>query len=403
MASVKEQTSLGLWLQSHEARALSAETAKPAGDQSSSSDGRTLLALLAACESLSSPSTALANAPTLATHEQKDLAVPYRQAQPSQEVVQHISSLKLHIWMDVNHLNDILTELTDSFMTLWGGMQVAHISELTLGEFVSHAFCHISPSLLVLHSSSPSLGLTHLQSLTLHFNIYGMHDMFRPKGCLAVLRLLTVLKSLIIKASEVDVNGERKKQQVPADLLLTSLPASIQSLSLHNFRDRWQGFGDLSGKPGLVSLDLTQSSCIFPKDPRDWTQLHQLKLNNSVVWLQQGQPFLFNALTQLTQLDLGDCYFATVSPGQIGNTHHHVYRNLQVPSSIASLNLCTRSIQVSFCHAAIAFSCTVACKSSRHSQHHSQPYIQAKLHHMCCQSGAVAVYKGVYLQGGKCL
>ena len=354
LASVDEQTSLGLWLHSHGARHPLPETAKPTGDLSATSDEKfardqqALVALLTATDSLGSPYISQANAHTLVTHVcgQADPAVSDHQP----AVVQHISSLKLNIWLDFGNLPDILAELTLSFMRLWAGLRVAHISELTLGEFLSNVFCHVSSGMLSMPRFSVASGLHNLQSLTLHLNAYCMHDIFRPDGCLAGLSMLTVLKSFTLKASEVDVTGERKKQQVPADRLLTSLPDSLQSLTLENFRDRWQGFGDLSDKPRLVSLDLTQSSCIFPTDTQAWMQLQHLKLRKAIVWLQEGQVFLFRELTQLTQLDLQDCYFASLSRGQIHNTHHCVYRQIQVPPSIVSLNLNTRSIRVSFSH-----------------------------------------------------
>ena len=368
LASADEQTSLGSWLCSHEAGLSLAETAKPAGDSSTTSDEkltrdqRALTALLTGTNLLGSPYMLQADAHTLITrvYGQADPVVSYHE--PS--VVQHIRSLKLNMWLDFKNIQDILDELTLGFMKLWAGLGIARISELTLGEFLSNVFCHVSSGLLSVPRFSASSGLHNLQSLTLHLNAYCMHDIFRPDGCLVALSLLTELKSLALKASEVDVNGQRKKQQVPADQLLSSLPASIQSLSLDNFRNRWQGFSDLSGKPRLVSLDLTQSSCIFPTDPQAWIQLQHLNLRKSTVWLQEGQVFLFRELTQLTQLDLGDCYFASLSPGQIHNTHHCIYRHIQVPPSIASLNLCTRSIRVSFCHVGITlFICCLTAKA----------------------------------------
>ena len=353
LASIDEQRSLGLWLHSHEAGLPLAETEKPAGDLTDervarSHDQQALDALSTATDCMGSPYIS----PTLATHAYGQAECVVMDHKPA--LVQHISSLKLNMWLDFENIQDLLTELTLSFMRLGAGLRVAHTSELILGEFLSNVFCHVSSGMLLVPHFSSSSGLHNLQSLTLHLNAYCMYDFFRPDGCLAALSMLTSLKTLTLKASEVDVNGQRKKQQMPADLLLTSLSASIQALSLTNFRDRWRGFNDLSGKPSLVSLDLTQSSCIFPTNPQAWIQLQHLKLRKSIVWLQEGQVFPFSELTQLTQLDLRDCYFASLSPGQIHNTHHCTYQQIQVPPSIISLNLCTRSVRVSFCHTDVA-------------------------------------------------
>lgn len=341
LASLDEQRSLGMWLRSHGARPAPVEAAGLAGDLSSRPDDNICLSPgQHAPDEMASkqhflPSASLADTHTLALHEHDD-----RQTKPSHEVVQHISSLKLYIWLDLNRLVDIHRETTQ---TLLAAIRIAHIAELTLGEFLSNVFCYLG-SLMFLpptpHASST------LQSLTLYLDVYGSQEMFRD-SCLGGLKLLTKLKSLALTACDM-VNYSRMKQQVPAALLLTSLPASIQSLSLQNFRGRWQAFGDLSSRPHLVSLDLTHSSCIFPTDPQGWTQLQHLKLRGSAVWLQQGQPFLFSTLTQLTQLDLKGCTFASFAPGQVGNTHQYLYRQLQVPTSMVSLTLSTRSVQVSF-------------------------------------------------------
>ena len=61
----------------------------------------------------------------------------------------------------------------------------------------------------------------------------------------------------------------------------------------------------------------------LPADPQAWTQLQQLKLRKSIVWLPDGQVFQFSALTQLTQLDLGSCYFAQYSGARF-RTHTNV-------------------------------------------------------------------------------
>lgn len=381
LASIDEQTSLGLWLHSHEAGPSAAATAKFAGNFSATSDEKlardqqALAALLTATSSLGSPNISQANTHSFVTRAcgQAEAVVPDHEP----AVVQHISSLKLNMWLDFKIIQDLLAELTLSFMKLWAGLRVAHVSELTLGEFLSNVFCHVSSGMLSLPRFSAASGLHNLQSLTLHLNAYCMHDVFRPDGCLAALSMLTVLKSFTLKASEVDVNGHRKKQQVPADRLLNSLPASIQSLSLENFRDRWQGFSDLSGKPSLVSLDLTQSSCIFPSDSQAWIQLQHLKLRKSIVWLQEGHMFLFRELTHLTQLDLGDCYFGSVSPGQIHNTHHCVYQQIQVPASIVSLNLCTRSIRVSIAMLTKPFACCYSNAEAVNTMLHCLPALQS--------------------------
>lgn len=343
LASLDEQTSLGTWLRSHEARPAPAEVAGLAGDLSSCPDVNICLSPgQHASDEMASKQHSLPNAPLADTQPLPLHEHEVRQTKPPHEVVQHISSLKLYIWLDLNRLVDIHRETTQ---TLLAAIKSAHIAELTLGEFLSNVFCHLGYLMFlppIPHASST------LQSLTLHLDAYGSQDMFHD-SCLGVLSLLTKLKSLTLKACENDmVNNVRTKQQVPAALLLTSLPASIQALSLQNFRSRWQAFGDLSSRPHLVSLDLTQSSCIFPADPQAWTQLRHLTLRGSAVWLQQGQPFLFSALTQLTQLDLKGCSFASFAPGQVGNTHQYLYRQLQVPTSMVSLNLSTKSIQVSF-------------------------------------------------------
>lgn len=395
LASVDEQTSLGLWLQTYKAGPSLVETAKPAGDLSVTSDEKfawhqqALVALLTTTGSLGSPFISQANAHALVTHMcgQADIAASHHEP----AVVQHISSLKLNIWLDFGNVQNILAEVTPSFMRLWAGLRVAHISELTLGEFLSNVFCPASLGMLSMPRFSIASGLHNLQSLTLHLNTYCMHDILRPAGFLAALSMLTVLKSLTLKASEVDITGERKKQQVPADRLLNSLPASLQSLCLENFRDRWEAFGDLSGKPRLVSLDLTRSSCIFPTDTQAWVQLQHLKLRKSIVWLQHGQVFPFQELTQLTQLDLGDCYFASLSPGQIDNTQHLAYSQIQVPPTIVSLNLSTRSVRVSFCHA--GKSLLMGCLPAKADNTHFDTAVKAKMHKTCCQAGAVVCIK----------
>ena len=369
LASPDEQASLGKWLHVHNPQPSIAETAKT-GNLSSTSDTQLttaqqalllpLFTLLTANHPLGASHLSQATAPALDARLHRE-TVPVASAQS----VQHISSLKLNMWLDFKGLQDILDKLAESFSTLWAGLGIAHISELTLGEFLSNIFCHVCPRMLSLPSFTTASGLRNLQSLTLHLNTHCLHDIFCPDAFLASLRMLTVLKSFTLMASEVDVTGERKKQQVPADRLLTSLPDSIQSLCLENFRGRWQGFGDLSSRPGLVRLDLSQSSCIFPADPQAWIQLQQLKLRKSIVWLPDGQVFQFSALTQLTRLDLGSCFFAQYSRGQIQNTHQCVYRQMQAPPSIVSLDLCTRGISVSFCHDSKTIPRRIRCMTAK--------------------------------------
>ena len=255
------------------------------------------------------------------------------------ETLQCISSLELHEWQhDLFASSDNAGALTKSREILWTGLGTANISSLTLGEWPSLFFCKGKGNpwdfTCPMRGSTPTLFC--LRSLTLHLNEFALNDDLpsQYEGGLGVLNMLTQLSSLTLKASEVCVDGSRKKLKVVADLLLNSLPACIQSVALHNFRDRWVCFKDLSQKPALVNLDLTQSACLLPRDSASWTQLQQLTLSNSALWLEQGQPFHFNSLTQLTGLDLEDCSFANFAPRQIGNTHQYVYRQFQAPTSL---------------------------------------------------------------------
>ena len=270
---------------------------------------------------------------------------------------QQLASLKLSAWsswkvsiQDGNYIFEHSPELTTG---LWLGLQRAQIHNLTLGEFFSDHFCDRLPwlkaSQILLPDKSSLPGLANLQALTLNLNLFGVQAMFLSSsinGGMHSLHELSQLTSLTIKASEVLPEGGRKKHRVPAEQLLHSLPDSLRSLALHNFRDRWKCFGDLSCRPQLVNLDLTESSCIFPPEADAWTQLRELHLGDSLVWLMQGQPFQFSALTQLTKLCLVDCFFGVHAPGQRGNTHHYVYQQMQAPISIVHLDICTKNIKV---------------------------------------------------------
>jgi len=162
----------------------------------------------------------------------------------------------------------------------------AQIHHLTLGEFFSDHFCDRLPRLKaspILQADKSNLP-GNLRALTLNLNLFGVQSMFLPSstnGGMQGLRALSQLTSLTLKASEVLPEGGRKKHRVPAEQLLHSLPDSLRSLALHNFRDRWKCFGDLSCRPQLVNLDLTESSCIFPPEAEAWTQLRELHLGDS--------------------------------------------------------------------------------------------------------------------------
>lgn len=264
-----------------------------------------------------------------------------------QQIVQRINSLELQIWMAFPP-EELLTH-EEALMKLWLGLMTAHISKLSLGEWASLLFCRHLHSLESSHPHAYRFAHVNLQLLTLNLNICILSDLSSPEdhSCLPVLTHLTRLTSLTLHASEVHPGGGRLMQAPSVYAVFNKLPANLTSLALHNFRNRWQMLStDLSSKPSLVKLDLTRSCCLFPEDSDPWTQLHQLKLRSSVVWLRNAQPFQFSRLTQLTQLDLGGCQFANFSPGQIGNTHHYVYHQLQAPTSIVSLNLATKSVQV---------------------------------------------------------
>jgi hypothetical protein len=285
---------------------------------------------------------------------------PPSKAQQASEVkcsTQQLASLKLSAWaqwkvsiQDGKYIFEQSPQLAED---LWQGLQRAQIHNLTLGEFFSDHFCDRLPcmkaSQVFLPDKSSLPGLANLQALTLHLNLFGVQAMFLSSsinGGMHSLHELSQLTSLTLKASEVLPEGGRKKHSVPAEQLLHSLPDSLRTLALHNFRDRWKCFGDLSCRPQLVNLDLTESSCIFPPEAEAWTQLRELHLGDSLVWLMHRQPFQFSALNQLTKLCLVDCFFGVHAPGQHGNTHHYVYQQMQAPTSIVDLDICTKNIKV---------------------------------------------------------
>ena len=282
-------------------------------------------------------------------------------------LTQQLSSLKLFIWSNLkvcaeNGQYDLYRDGSSLRTALWYGLQTAQISHLTLGEFLSICFCEKLP---FIQERTPRLpdktrlsGLANLQSLTLHLNMFEQQEMFqlgKSTGGMYSLHQLSQLTSLTLKVSEVMPSGGRHKQTVPAEKFLRCLPNSIISLALHNFRDRWRCFEDLSCKPNLINLDLALSSCILPSEASAWAQLRQLKLAGSNAWLVNGQPFQFSALTRLTELGLERCCFGVYSPRQLGNTHQYVYEPMQAPSSIVHLNICTRNIRV------IDSSCCLPC------------------------------------------
>ena len=270
---------------------------------------------------------------------------------------QQLASLKLSAWsqwkVSVRYGNYIFERSTELTTGLWQGLQRAQIHDLTLGELFSDQFCdrlpYLKASQILLPDKSRLPGLANLQALTLNLNLFGVQAMFLSSsnnGGMYSLHELSQLTSLTIKASEVLPEGGRKKHRIPAEQLLHSLPDSLRSLALHDFRDRWKCFGDLSCRPQLVNLDLTESSCIFPPEAEAWSQLRELHLGDSLVWLMNGQPFQFSALNQLTKLCLMDCFFGVHAPGQHGNTHHYMYQQMQAPASIVHLDICTKNIKV---------------------------------------------------------
>ena len=265
-------------------------------------------------------------------------------------LVQHISCLKLFAWTNFSFDSVGGTPAFSRDMqlgdSLWRGMQTANISSLVLGEFFSEDFITKLPFIHTpyLPRISGIVGLQGLQSLTLHLNLWGVYNLFQSGssnagnvGCLQVLHQLT---SVTLIASEVAPNGPPRKHSIPADRLLHSLPYSIQSVSLCNFRQRWKAFHGLSCRPKLVDLDLSSSACILPP-PKAWSQLQQLKLTDSLVWLEPNQPFQFCLLPQLSVLDLNRCAFR-----QTDRPHNLAHQHIQAPGSIASLNLLTKCVKV---------------------------------------------------------
>ena len=265
------------------------------------------------------------------------------EAQPLKTVSQRMISLNLQEWQMINPPPGSASARNDGYRALWSGLKVAKVSSLTLGEWASLKVCERSTCNFGPNSGDFFLKLWHVKSLTLHLTDYAV-TLLGVKH--PMLRWPPALTSLTLKASEVGSDGGRRKLSVPLRRLLPVLPITLQSLSLHNFRHRWECFNVLSRLPRLVTLDLTLSSCIFPQDSGAWTQLQQLTLSHSAVWLQHGQPFQFSELTQLTKLEVEHCSFANFSPRQHGNTHQYVYRQLQAPTSIVHLNLSSKSIQV---------------------------------------------------------
>lgn len=264
----------------------------------------------------------------------------------SQQNCRHITTLNLSCW--VNWLvqpTEYKTVLEKDLVlrnTFWEALGSAQVQELTLGELSSDDFISIVPY-LTSTPSSESFSYRLLQSLTLHLSSLIVGDLFRhTKEVFANLQSLT---SLTLRASEMLPSGQRKKHSIPADELQACTPTTLQSLTLHNFRDRWKCFQSLASMPSLVTLDLSQSSVILP-EASAWTQLHSLKLEESLVWLAHELPFDFQALTQLTKLDLTLCHFGVHRPGVLGNTQSYRYKSFQAPTSIVELDISTRGIKV---------------------------------------------------------
>ncbi|KAA6417867.1 MAG: hypothetical protein FRX49_12165 [Trebouxia sp. A1-2] len=223
---------------------------------------------------------------------------------------QQLASLKLSAWskwmVSIQDGTAIFRHSPELTTGLWQGLQRAQIHSLTLGEFFSDHFCdrlaYMKASQVLLPDKSSLPGLANLQALTLNLNLFGVQDMFRPSsinGGMHSLHELSQLTSLTLKLA----------------------------------------------RPQLVNLDLTKSSCIFPPEAEAWSQLRKLHLDDSLVWLMNGQPFQFSALNQLTKLCLVDCSFGVHAPGQHGNTHHHVYHQMQAPISIVHLDICTKNVK----------------------------------------------------------
>lgn len=270
-----------------------------------------------------------------------------------------ITSLKLLVWAEWQMNQgydgwemDMTWELSIKF---WDALQTARVQQLILGEFPSDDFvkqlhalkvpiANLNPDILL----APSL--MFVEALTLHLTWHSVQTLFwtNGEGSVSGLRDLSRLTSLTLAASEVHPNlhnGERKRHAVPADRLLHSLPDMLCMLRLHNFRERWTCFQDLSSKPSLIKLDLSGSNFIFPES-YNWAQLHSLTLRDSVVWAVQQTPIEFHALTRLTSLEMPACQFNVYTWGGLGNTHDYKISRLQAPTSIVKLDINTRCITV---------------------------------------------------------
>ena len=268
-----------------------------------------------------------------------------------------ISSLTLSVWacwrisFSIYEPDQVViekgTELSHEF---WHALQTARVQRLTLGEFPSEDFIK-NMHYIVVPSSAPwgvmAPSLRRLEALTLHLNCFSIGHLFHvTEGSMYAFGDLRMLTSLTLRASEVLPYGDRQKYSIPADRLLHSLPSTLRTLSLLNFRDRWDAFQDLSIKPSLVNLDLSES-CFFLPEASAWTQVSSLTLKRSVAWLRHETPFDFHALTQLTSLQMPGCVFGVHQPRMLGNPHNYKYNRLQAPTSIVHLNIDTRSVKVS--------------------------------------------------------
>ena len=270
--------------------------------------------------------------------------------------LRQVNSLNLSVWVtwrlnieDNEYIIDKDLEMSHRF---WKAMQTARVQHLTLGEFPSDDFVrqmHVLtvPSVIAPPGSIMAPSLRHLEALTLHLNCYSITDLFyaHDEGAMYAFQDLYQLTSLTLKASEMLPGGQRVKHGVPGKRLLPCLPSTLRTLSLHNFRARWDPFQDLSTKPSLVHLDLSESSFMLP-DTSAWTQLHSLTLKDSLAWLENAAPFHFHALTQLTRLELPGCLFGLCMPGMLGNTHQHKISRFQAPTSIVKLDINTKAIKV---------------------------------------------------------
>ena len=270
--------------------------------------------------------------------------------QRKQFYVQHIRHLKLTAWTNFSfdNVDNCLAHTRDMQLAenLWRGMQTACICNLELGEFFSEDFVLKLPYINTPHLPSipGAPGLQSLQILTLHLNMWGVYRVCNSGSdsdrCMSSLGVLYQLTSLTLTASEISPGGGIVKHIVPADTLLQSLPVDIRSLTLQGFRLRWKAFHGLSYRPKLVNLNLSGSAFILPAE-RDWSQLQRLIMADSLIWLEQNQPFQFSLLAQLTVLDLTNCSFRHMDRPQ-----SYALQRIQAPTSIKSLDLLSKSIQV---------------------------------------------------------